>query len=70
LPYVTRDEVTNFCARLNARFSAKLPSGYEIRLPTLAEWRLAYAQGKTVPTHFADKKAMRRAYVERGWYGQ
>jgi len=70
MTYVTRDEVTNFCARLNVRFSAKLPRGYEIRLPTLAEWRLAYVQGKTVPTHFADKRAMRRTYVERGWYGQ
>jgi len=70
MTYVTRDEVTNFCARLNARFSAELPSGYEIRLPTLAEWRLAYALGKTLPEDFPDKKAMRRASVERGWYGQ
>jgi len=70
MTYVTREEVTNFCARLNARFAAQLPPGHEIRLPTLAEWRLAYAQGKTVPTQFADKKAMRRASVERGWFGQ
>jgi len=70
MTYVTREEVTNFCARLNARFSAKLPSGYEIRLPTLAEWRLAYALGKTLPADFPDKKAMRRASVEHGWYGQ
>ncbi len=70
MTYVSRDEVTDFCARLNARFAAQLPLGYEIRLPTLAEWRLAYAEGRTVPENFPDKKAMRIAYAERGWFGQ
>jgi len=70
MTYVSRDEVTDFCARLNARFAARLPPGYEIRLPTMAEWRLAYAQGRTVPGKFPDKEAMRIAYAERGWFGQ
>ena len=70
MTYVSREEVLNFCTRLNARFAAQLPQGCEIRLPTLAEWRLAYAQGRTLPTKFPDKKSLRRAYASIGWYGQ
>ncbi len=68
MTYLTRGEMTNFCARLNERFAARLPKGYEFRLPTLAEWRLAYAQGGT--DAFADKDAMRRVNEKRGWFGQ
>lgn len=70
MTYVSRDEVEDFCARLNVRFAAQLPQGCEIRLPTLAEWRLAYAQGRTMSTEFPDKKSLRRAYAAIGWYGQ
>ena len=70
MTYVSRDEVVDFCTRLNARFAAQLPQGCEIRLPTLAEWRLAYAQGRTMSTKFPDKKSLRRAYAAIGWYGQ
>jgi len=71
MTYVTRDEVTNFCARLNARFSAKLPKGYEIRLPTLAEWRLAYSVGQTITNAVStDFRAQRRVFDAVGWYGQ
>ena len=70
MTYVSREDVMNFCARLNVRFAAQLPQGCEIRLPTLAEWRLAYAQGRTMSVEFSDKKALRRAYANIGWYGQ
>ena len=70
MTYVSRDEVEDFCARLNVRFAAQLPQDCEIRLPTLAEWRLAYAQGRTMSTEFSDKKLLRRAYAAIGWYGQ
>ena len=70
MTYVSREDVMNFCARLNVRFAAQLPQGCEIRLPTLAEWRLAYAQGRTMSMGFPDKKSLRRAYAAVGWYGQ
>jgi len=71
MTYVTRDEVTNFCARLNERFSAKVPVGYEIRLPTLAEWRLAYSTGLTVTNAVStERHAQRRVFDAVGWYGQ
>ena len=46
--YLTCDEASSFCARLTRRFAKELPEGYEIRLPTVAEWRLAYQVGQTV----------------------
>jgi len=70
ITYVSRDEVLDFCDRLNRRFSAQLPRGYEIRLPTVAEWRLAYVQGNTVPFHIENHESLRRTYDERGWFGQ
>ena len=70
MTYVSREEVEGFCARLNVRFAAQLPQGCEIRLPTLAEWRLAYAQGRTMSTEFPDKKSLRQAHAAIGWYGQ
>lgn len=67
---VTREEVDDFCARLNGRFADRLPKGYEIRLPTVAEWRLAYAQGNTMTNVFERAEDLRRAYDRIGWFGQ
>ena len=71
MTYVTREEVTDFCARLNARFAAQLPRDCEIRLPTVAEWRLAYVVGRTVTNVLTTgRHDQRRANCEIGWFGQ
>lgn len=71
MTYVSRDEVTNFCARLNARWAGQLPPGYEIRLPTVAEWRLAYAAGQTATNAVGlERMAKRRLHETLGWFGQ
>ena len=69
--YLTYDEARTFCARLTRRFAKELPEGYEIRLPTVAEWRLAYQVGQTVTNQAAgDVYAARRVRCEVGWFGQ
>ena len=69
--YLTYDEASSFCARLTRRFAKELPEGYEIRLPTVAEWRLAYQVGQTVTNAVeGDTYAARRARCEIGWFGQ
>lgn len=69
--YMTYDDASSFCARLTRRFAKELPEGYEIRLPTVAEWRLAYQVGQTVTNaHEGDVYAARRARCEIGWFGQ
>ena len=69
--YLNYNEATSFCARLTRRFAKELPEGYEIRLPTVAEWRLAYQVGQTVTNQAAgDVYAARRARCEVGWFGQ
>ena len=69
--YLTYDEASSFCARLTRRFAKDLPKGYEIRLPTVAEWRLAYQVGQTVTNQTeGDTYAARRARCEIGWFGQ
>ena len=69
--YLTYAEASGFCARLTRRFAKELPEGYEIRLPTVAEWRLAYQGGQTVTNQAAgDVYAARRVRCEVGWFGQ
>lgn len=69
--YLTYDEASSFCARLTRRFARELPEGYEIRLPTVAEWRLAYQVGQTVTNMAAgDVYSARRERCEVGWFGQ
>ena len=69
--YLTYDEASSFCARLTRRFAKDLPKGYEIRLPTVAEWWLAYQVGQTVTNQTeGDTYAARRARCEIGWFGQ
>ena len=69
--YLTYDEASSFCARLTRRFAKDLPEGYEIRLPTVAEWRLAYQVGQTVTNaNEDDVYSARRVRCEVGWFGQ
>lgn len=69
--YLTYDEAMSFCSRLTRRFEKELPEGYEIRLPTVAEWRLAYQVGQTVTNQSeGDVYSARRARCEVGWFGQ
>ena len=69
--YLTYDEAMSFCSRLTRRFAKELPEGYEIRLPTVAEWRLAYQVGQTVTNQSeGDVYSARRARCEVGWFGQ
>ena len=69
--YLTRAEAVAFCADLTRRFADELPDGYEIRLPTVAEWRLAYQVGQAVTNEPAgDTYAVRKARSDRGWFGQ
>ena len=69
--YLTYDEASSFCARLTRRFAKNLPEGYEIRLPTVAEWRLAYQVGQTdTNAATASRNERRRANEQIGWFGQ
>lgn len=69
--YMTYDEASSFCARLTRRFAKDLPEGYEIRLPTVAEWRLAYQVGQTVTNQSeGDVYSARLARCAIGWFGQ
>lgn len=69
--YLTYDEASSFCARLTRRFAKDLPEGYVIRLPTVAEWRLAYQVGQTdTNAATASRNERRRANLQVGWFGQ
>lgn len=69
MTYVSRAEVDDFCARLNRRFASQIPKGCEIRLPTLAEWIMAYRHGGVV-TGDPKSTAYRQTHLDKGWYGQ
>ena len=69
--YLTYDEASSYCARLTRRFAKELPEGYEIRLPTVAEWRLAYQVGNTVTNrNDGDTYSAKLSRCEIGWFGQ
>ena len=71
MTYVSRDEICAWCSNVNVRFAKTLPEGYEIRLPTVAEWRLAYQVGRTETHDLSVRKDVRRrANFAIGWFGQ
>ena len=46
---VSREEIEKFCQELTRRNKRYLPSGYEFRLPTVAEWEWAGRSGREIP---------------------
>lgn len=68
--YVTGAEIEALLARLNVRFAAEIPAGYELRLPTVAEWRLAFAAGgaQTDGWFGQGKNGSPETANLRGWY--
>ena len=46
---VLREDIEKFCQELTRRNKRYLPSGYEFRLPTVAEWEWAGRSGREIP---------------------
>ena len=46
---VSREDIEKFCKELTRRNKRYLPSGYEFRLPTVAEWEWAGRAGREIP---------------------
>ena len=69
MTYVTYQEASDFADKLTAKFFNELPRGYVIRLPTAAEWCLAYQTGNTAPAE-EESRELRKINFEIGWFGQ
>ncbi|MBR6587891.1 MAG: SUMF1/EgtB/PvdO family nonheme iron enzyme [Kiritimatiellae bacterium] len=46
---ISREDIEKFCKELTRRNKRYLPSGYEFRLPTVAEWEWAGRSGREIP---------------------
>lgn len=63
--WVSYHEAQEFCQRLTAkaRASGALPSDWEIRLPTEAQWEYACRAGTTTATSFGDRLSTAEANI-------
>ncbi len=64
---VSFDEAEDFCKRLNNLFEDQLPDGYELRLPTEAEWDFAARGGNK---NYGYKYSGSGSMDEVGWYDE
>ena len=71
MSYVTHCDAMMLCQELTRKFKGKLPKGYIVRMPTIAEWAYAMAAGSTdendpyyqivnwLPLSFEDGKSLK-----------